>query len=486
MQPIVWCIAGVDPCGYAGMTLDLQTLQQLGVRGCELITAITVQTNETLSDIHYVPAQYIAAQMTALTEALPAKAIKIGMLGDQQIIAMIKTYFLHFQGKIILDPLLWTSSGKALFKGSVDDYAGQLRSLFPFVDLLTPNVIETEILLNRKIKSYQEIEQAALQYLSLGVKNVLIKGGHFSDDVFSQDYWTNGRHSCWLASPRLLQRKFRGTGCMLASAITACLALDYEMLDALVIAKMLLNRGMRLADSSLLKTGAWPNSQVDLPYLSSFPLTKIPSAFPSCGTSFLGLYPIVDSSDWIKRLLASGVRTIQLRIKEEINLENEIRKSIQLARDYQARLFINDHWQLALKHAAYGIHLGQEDLQQADIESIHQAGIRLGISTHCYHEMAAAHAYHPSYIACGPVYHTTSKPMSFKPLGTVKLKQWCQMLKPYPVVAIGGINQQNIKEVLASGVNAVALISAITQANYPEDETQSLLAIMQENRNDNH
>jgi rhodanese-related sulfurtransferase len=113
---------------------------------------------------------------------------------------------------------------------------------------------------------------------------------------------------------------------------------------------------------------------------------------------------------------------------------------------------------------AYGVHLGQEDLNDADVHKIHAAGLRLGISTHCYYEVARAHAYHPSYIAIGPVFKTDSKIMSFPPQGLDRLHYWRRLLPNYPLVAIGGINEMNMQDVLATGVDGVAMISAITKA----------------------
>lgn len=198
--------------------------------------------------------------------------------------------------------------------------------------------------------------------------------------------------------------------------------------------------------------------------------------FQSCGKKSIGLYPVVDSVDWVKWLLPIGVTSIQLRIKNKhgIELEHEISESIKIAKEYDARLFINDYWEIALKHDAYGVHLGQEDINTADINLIRNAGLRLGISTHNEDEIARAYALKPSYLACGPVYPTTSKIMPHQPLGIHQLKEYQQSLN-YPIVAIGGIAMHNIKNVLATSVNGIALISAITKAHDPIHATQQLL-----------
>lgn len=207
--------------------------------------------------------------------------------------------------------------------------------------------------------------------------------------------------------------------------------------------------------------------------------------FPDIGDSPLGLYPIVDRADWLEMLLPLGVTTIQLRIKDlsDRRLEDEISRAVQIARRYSCRLFINDHWQLAIKHRAYGVHLGQEDLiaTQSDasnpIQQLRSAGLRLGISTHCHYEVARAHSFKPSYIAYGPVFATSSKDMPWVPQGLTGLDYW-QNLLAYPLVAIGGINLERAHAIHALGVSGIAMISEITQADSPLEKTSALLAAL--------
>ncbi len=203
--------------------------------------------------------------------------------------------------------------------------------------------------------------------------------------------------------------------------------------------------------------------------------------FLDCGLAPLGLYPVVDSHEWIARLLPLGVSTIQLRIKDKTGsaLESEIKASIALSEQYKARLFINDYWDLAIEHGAYGVHLGQEDLDFANLEKIHGAGLRLGVSTHSFEEIHRALAMQPSYLAFGPIFPTTSKAMRFAPQGIAQLEYWCRKLS-YPVVAIGGIHVERLPAVWASGVSGVALISAITQAEDPMAMTQELLELVKQ------
>ncbi|MBI6545036.1 thiamine phosphate synthase [Proteus vulgaris] len=195
----------------------------------------------------------------------------------------------------------------------------------------------------------------------------------------------------------------------------------------------------------------------------------------------LGLYPVVDSVEWIERLLKIGVTTLQLRIKDKQpdDVEQEIIKAIKLGKQYHARLFINDYWQLAIKHHAYGVHLGQEDLDIADLNAIKQSGLRLGISTHDEVELQRAKTLRPSYIALGHIFPTTTKDMPSKPQGLKALKHQVEQTPDFPTVAIGGISLERVPDVVATGVGSVALVSAITKAPDWQQVTRKLLELVE-------
>jgi thiamine-phosphate pyrophosphorylase len=186
----------------------------------------------------------------------------------------------------------------------------------------------------------------------------------------------------------------------------------------------------------------------------------------------IGFYPVVPSAEWVERLLSWGVRTVQLRIKAAdytlAEIASEVNAAVEASKVVaDAQVFINDHWQLALAAGAYGVHLGQEDLDTADVEALRTAGIRLGLSTHTPAELARAHAVQPSYLAIGPIYPTTLKVMPYQPVGLERLALWARQAAPYPVVAIGGISLERMPGVLACGVDGVAVVSAVTLAADP-------------------
>ena len=202
--------------------------------------------------------------------------------------------------------------------------------------------------------------------------------------------------------------------------------------------------------------------------------------FPKCDEIPLGLYPIVDRAHKLKPLYEAGVTTAQLRVKDldGSDLESEIVKAIELSDANNARFFLNDYWQIAIKHGAYGVHLGQEDIQDADVEAIYRAGLRLGISSHTPKEIEIALGFEPSYLAIGPIFEPISKKMAYENVGIENLKRWSEYVD-YPIVAIGGITQENIADVVDSGaVSGVAMISAVLDenGNISEEKTKALLS----------
>jgi thiamine-phosphate pyrophosphorylase len=186
-------------------------------------------------------------------------------------------------------------------------------------------------------------------------------------------------------------------------------------------------------------------------------------------------YLIVDSAAWIERLLPHGVRLVQLRIKDvsaEIR-RAEIAKSKTLCAAYGAQLIVNDYWQDAIDLGCDYIHLGQGDLDTADLPAIRKAGLRLGVSTHDEAELACALEIKPDYIALGPIYPTILKQMPFAPQGLERLGDWRKKIGSCPLVGIGGISLERVKGVLAAGADSAAVVTDITLNADPEARARS-------------
>lgn len=203
-------------------------------------------------------------------------------------------------------------------------------------------------------------------------------------------------------------------------------------------------------------------------------------AFPAIDRNKFGLYPVVDDVSWIKTVLSLGVKTVQLRIKnpEQADIEEQVIKAIELGRQYDAQVFINDYWQLAMKHKAFGIHLGQEDIEVADLQAISDAGICLGLSTHDDSELLKVKALNPSYLALGHIFPTPTKDMPSQPQGLVNLAKNQQLAGDTPTVAIGGIDLTVAEQVWQTGVDSIAVVRAITQASNVEEVITQFTAIL--------
>jgi thiamine-phosphate pyrophosphorylase len=185
-------------------------------------------------------------------------------------------------------------------------------------------------------------------------------------------------------------------------------------------------------------------------------------------------YLIVDSAAWIERLAPLGVRLVQLRVKNlaEAALRAEIRKAKALCARYKCQLIINDFWRLAIEEGCDFIHLGQEDLQAADLTRIRAAGLRLGLSTHDHLELETALAARPDYIALGPVYPTILKQMKWAPQGLERLGEWKRRIASTPLVAIGGLNPDRLEGVFGAGADSAAVVTDITLDADPEARTR--------------
>lgn len=193
----------------------------------------------------------------------------------------------------------------------------------------------------------------------------------------------------------------------------------------------------------------------------------------------LKFYAVVPTAEWVERMVRAGADTVQLRNKTLKGglLRQEIARSVAACRNTPTKLFINDYWQEAVAAGAYGVHLGQEDLDTADLQAIAGAGLRLGLSTHSIAELDRALAVGPSYIASGAVFPTATKEMKTAPQGLEQLRAHVKHAGGKPVVAIGGINLDNAREVLAAGADSLAVVSAVTQAADPEAAVKAFQAL---------
>lgn len=189
-------------------------------------------------------------------------------------------------------------------------------------------------------------------------------------------------------------------------------------------------------------------------------------------------YPIFDAAALFERLLPVGVSLAQLRIKEggEAALRSEIRRARELCAAWSCQLVINDHWRLAIEEGCDFVHLGQEDLDGADLAAIRRAGLRLGVSTHDEAELERAIDAQPAYIALGPVYLTKLKQMKWAPQGLARLSEWKRRIGATPLVAIGGMSVERAAGAFAAGADVIAAVTDITLHPDPQARVREWLA----------
>jgi hydroxymethylpyrimidine kinase / phosphomethylpyrimidine kinase / thiamine-phosphate diphosphorylase len=545
--PIVYSIAGSDSGGGAGIQADLHAMHAMGCHGCSAITCLTAQSSCGVTGVHAPPAAFLKQQLDALLADMEPRAIKIGMLGTRELAETVGAALqapscrgsAQERPWVVLDPVMISTSGHKLIDD--DAQAAMIQAVFPYADVLTPNKYEAEALLGRTLTTPQDVEEGARDLLAMGVKSVLIKGGHSLSERkdasastsaatmldpgvnatlgYAQDYFLSSipiqgeERLCdggvWIRTDRYDTNHTHGTGCTLSSAIASALALGHQRremqdspqgatsailpIDACCLAKAYVTAGLEISmglgkgPGPVQHTG-FPSAFRHFPTIAADPAIRssdIPAFLPMKAHSSrtvsdtrptLGrILPIVDTVEWVEKLASTpGVTDIQLRIKDDTDPEVILERTIlcqAMCQNANVRLWINDHWQAAVKAGCFGVHVGQEDLvkcmKAGGLDILRDKGMALGISTHSYAELAAAAGVKPSYISMGPVFGTSSKKVAFDPQGLAMVAKWRSLIDPdIPFVAIGGIGDaETATSVKEAGADCVAVIGAVTKAD---------------------
>ena len=192
-------------------------------------------------------------------------------------------------------------------------------------------------------------------------------------------------------------------------------------------------------------------------------------------------YPIVDSPVWVERLVAAGAKLVQLRIKacDDGVVRAAVREARQVCDERGVQLIVNDHWRIAIDAGCDFVHLGQSDLDGADLTAIRRAGIRLGVSTHDHAELERALALEPDYVALGPIYPTVLKKMPWAPQGLARITEWKRRIGSLPLVAIGGLTVERLPAVFAAGADSAAVVTDIVRGAKPDTRAREWRAATQ-------
>ena len=257
MTAVALTIAGSDSSGGAGIQADLKTFAALGVYGASVITALTAQNTQTVSAIHDVPADFVAAQLDAVFSDLDVGAVKIGMLSQMPAIEAVAERLDRYRAKnIVLDPVMIAKSGDRLL--SPDAFERLRELLVPRALLVTPNLPEAAALTGTPMaRNEAEMEVQARDLLALGARNVLIKGGH-GEGPDSVDLLVTEGHVVRLSARRIRTKNTHGTGCTLSSAIAAGLAKGRNLTAAAQQAKAYLTAAIAGADQLRIGHGNGP------------------------------------------------------------------------------------------------------------------------------------------------------------------------------------------------------------------------------------
>ena len=254
----VLTIAGSDSGGGAGIQADLKSFAALGCFGLSAITAVTAQNTLGVQAVHALPAAFVAAQIDAVASDIGIDAVKIGMLANAEIVAIVAERIRHHGlTPVVLDPVLIAKGGAPLLDAR--GLAALTGHLMPLVALVTPNLPEAEALLGRKLATRPEIEQAAQDLLRSGAGAVLIKGGHMTGPL-AEDclVWQGGRSVDWLSAARIATGNGHGTGCTLSAAIAAGLAQGQDLGSAVKAAKDYVTAALAAGSDYRLGHGAGP------------------------------------------------------------------------------------------------------------------------------------------------------------------------------------------------------------------------------------
>lgn len=255
----VLTIAGSDPSGGAGIQADLKTFAAHRLYGMSVITSLTAQNTMGVTGVHPVPADFLAAQLTAVLEDIPPDAIKIGMLPDAEATEVIADTLAKYPAcPVVLDPVMVSTSGHRLMED--ESLAVLKKRLLPFADVITPNLPEAEVLLGREIHGEEGMVAAARELFETYGVAVLIKGGH-GDEKEATDVLYDGEAHFYRV-PRLDNPNTHGTGCTLSSAIACNLAKRHSLPESIRLAKEYLTAA--IARNLSIGHGAGPLAHYDM------------------------------------------------------------------------------------------------------------------------------------------------------------------------------------------------------------------------------
>lgn len=455
----VLSIAGSDSSGGAGIQADIKTILANGCYAMTAITALTAQNTRDVLGICDTTPEFLERQIQTVCEDIIPDAVKIGMVSSVNLIHTIAKMLRKYNLKnVVVDPVMISTSGCKLISDDAIDVL--IDELFPLATIITPNIPEAELLSCQKIQTAEDMERVGQMIADKYNVAVLLKGGHRICDA--NDLLVTGTNCIWFQGVRVDNDNTHGTGCTLSSAIASWLAKGYDLVDSVNHAKLYISQtlfhGINIGKGSGPLNHGW---------MIKHTLNKTWSK--SAIRRAMMLYAVTDNHESVDQSLVEkielalkgGATMIQLRQKG-MTFEQFLEAARQakiLTDAYHVPLIINDNVMVAALVDADGVHLGQDDMDIKEARKILGYNKIIGLSAHNISEAELAQINGADYIGVGAVFNTTTKdhtiPVSFETLQTI-----CNTVS-IPVVAIGGLNAENIKKLKNSGIAGVALVSAV-------------------------
>ena len=483
-------IAGSDPSGGAGIQADLKTFSALGVYGATAITAVTVQNTQSVKYVHKLPPQVVYDQIVAVMEDVTVDAVKIGMVNDAETLDAIVRALTAYRSKfLVVDPVMVSTSGCALMQP--DALAIMKERLLPMADLVTPNLPEAWTLAGTDTS----VDDAAQAILRLGVKALLIKGGHAEGNTktdYLYIYEGEGVKRVEFTAETIDTPTTHGTGCTLSSAIAALLACGNGLEDAVRQAKEYLTEALKAGAGVHVGRGHGPvcHFYADrVMRLCGYKVVRYdlktlkPKDLETASrlqfiTHFTDKYSYYDSA---MMALEGGCQWIQLRMKDacEDEIERVARLILPECRRMGAVFVIDDHVELALRVGADGVHLGKNDMPVDEARRLAGDGFIIGGTANTFEDVQRLAAQGADYIGCGPFRFTMTKKNLAPMLGLEGYKRILSQMKEcgigLPLVAIGGITSDDIPQLMAAGVSGIALSGSVLRAEQPVEEMRKVV-----------
>lgn len=464
--PFVLSIAGFDPSAGAGVTADLKTFEKCSVYGLGVTSALTFQNEQAYRGTQWVDTETILRQCDSLIERYRPEYIKIGLIRDIRQLDRLLSYFQNHipEAKIIWDPILKASSG-FLFHTPDSGWLDLLKRIY----LLTPNTPEVKSLFGTE--SLDKLREIC----GRSSCNILWKGGHNTGLTVTDQLVTPDKVYDFSVHRSPFEK--HGTGCLFSSAATAWLAQGFSLSEACSRAQLYVAEVL-----------ASSNSKLGFHFLSTSQLENIPLLYDLPVQYLTDFKEGMTVSDQIEAVCRGGIRWIQLRMKEASDMEilrvGKIAKEI--CKYYRTLFIIDDKVELARELDADGVHLGKEDMDPLEARKILGKSKIIGATCNTFEDIKNRSEQKVDYIGLGPFRFTSTKKKLSPVLGLEGYRQIQEKVQQagihIPIFAIGGITTKDIRPLLQTGIQGIALSGAIKNSPDLTLKTREILSEIENSR----